>query len=118
MQLFVRAVVEAADDVRDAEVDVVHDAREVIGGGSVFAEERDPVEALAELGSGLAVARLPLALAHRPIVPREPEPLKVADDLLLPARHVPLRIGVVDPEQHPVAEAAVGDGAEGVTDVQ
>ena len=68
--------------------------------------------------AGLAVALLPLALADRALLPGEPEPLEVADDLLLPARHVPLRIGVVDPQQHPVAEAAVGDGAEGVTDVQ
>ena len=68
--------------------------------------------------AGLAVALLPLALAHRALVPLEPEPLEVAEDLLLPARHVARRIGVVDPQQHPVAEAAVGDRAERVADVE
>jgi hypothetical protein len=72
----------------------------------------------ASLRAGLAVALLSLALANRAVLPGEPEPLEIADDLLFSARHVSLRIGVVDPEQHPVAEAAVGDGAEGVTDVQ
>ena len=118
VQLLVRPVVEAADDVRDAEVRVVDDAREVVGRGAVLAQQRDSVEALAQLRAGLAVALLPLALADRAVLPGEPEPLEVADDLLFSARHVSLRIGVVDPEQHPVAETAVGDGAEGVTDVQ
>ena len=118
VQLLVRAMVEAADDVRDAEVRVVDDAREVVGRGAVLAEQRDPVEALAELGARLAVAVLPLALPDGPVLPGEPEPLQVADDLLLPARHVPLRVGVVDPQQHPVAEAAVGDRTEGVSHVQ
>ena len=49
VQLLVRPVVEAADDVRDPEVDVVDDAREVIRRGSVLAQQRDPVEAVAEL---------------------------------------------------------------------
>ena len=41
VQVLVRTVVVAADDVRDPEVDVVDDAREVIGGRAVGAEERD-----------------------------------------------------------------------------
>ena len=40
VQLLVRAMVEAAHDVRDPEVDVVDDAREVVGRGAVLAEER------------------------------------------------------------------------------
>jgi A/G-specific adenine glycosylase len=90
----------------------------VVRGGAVFAEERDPVETVAESGRCLAVAVLPFALSHGSLVPSEPEPLEVADDLLLAARDVSLRIGVVDPEEHPVAERAVGDGAEGVPDVE
>src|SRR5207253_1234675 len=78
----------------------------------------DPVEALAELRSRLPVAFLPLALPHRPFVPFEPEPLEVVDDLRLPAGNVARGVRVVDPEQHPVAEAPVGDGAESVPDVQ
>ena len=111
-------MVEAANDVRDPEVCIVDDARKMIGRGAVLSDQRDPVEAIAELGAGLAVAVLPLALADRPLLPRQTEPLEVADDLLLPARHVSLRICVVDPQEHPVPEPAVGDGAEGVTDVQ
>src|SRR5207244_1257526 len=111
-------MVEAADDVRDPEVDVVDDAREVICGTAVLADQRDPVEALAELAAGFPVTVLPLALASRPFCPAEAEPLEVADDLPLPAGHVPPGVGVVDPQKHPVAEPTVGDCAESVTDVQ
>ena len=99
VERLVRPVVVAADDVRDPEVDVVHDAREVVGRRAVLAHERDAVEALAELRARLEVPFSPLALAHRPFVPGEPEPLEVAQQRLLPARHVARRIGVVDPQQ-------------------
>jgi A/G-specific adenine glycosylase len=118
MERLVRPVVEAAHDVRDPEVDIVDDGRELIGRRAVLAQQRDAVEAIPERGSGLAVTLLALTLPHRPLVPLEPEPLKVADDLLLAAGHVPSGVGVVDPEEHPVAEHPVGDGAEGVPDVQ
>ena len=59
-----------------------------------------------------------IALPDRPVVPDDPEPLEVRHELLLPARHVPGRIGVVDPQQHPVAAPPVGDGREGAADVQ
>ena len=59
-----------------------------------------------------------LARAHRSLVPLHAEPLEVADDRLLAAGHVPGRIGVVDPQQQPVAERAVRDGAERVPDVE
>ena len=118
VQRLVRPVVEAADDVGDAEVDVVDHGGELIGGTSVGAEERDSVEAVAELGARLPVALRALALAHRALVPLEPEPLQVPDDLLLAPREVPSRIRVVDAEQHPVAQLPVCDGAEGVPDVQ
>jgi len=102
VELLVRAMVETADDMRDPEVRVVDDAREVIRRSSVLAQQRDPVEALAELCARFAVAVLSLALPYRPVFPLEAEPLKVADDLLLPAGHVPLWVGVVDPQEHPV----------------
>ena len=47
VELLVRPVVVAADHVRDPEVDVIDDARQVVGRTSVLADERDPVEALA-----------------------------------------------------------------------
>ena len=118
MQLLVGAVVVAAHDVRDPEVDVVHDACEVVGRRAVLAQKRHAVEALAQLPARLDVAFPPLALAHRPLVPLDSEPLEVAQQLLLTAGHVARRVGVVDPEQQPVAEAAVGDRAERVPDVQ
>jgi A/G-specific adenine glycosylase len=118
VQLLVRAVVEAPDYVRDPEVRVVDDAGQVVGGSAVFPEQGDAVEALAERSTGLAVAILALGLSYRPFVPLKPEPVEIADDLLLAAGNVSLRIGVVDPKQHPVAECAIGDGAEGVPDVK
>ena len=114
----VRTVVVAADDVRDAEIDVVDDRRELVRRRAVLAQERDALEPVAERRADLAMAVGALALAHRPLVPRDAEPLEVGDDRLLPALDVPRRIGVVDAEKHPVAEAAVRDRAERVADVK
>src|SRR6266536_4738983 len=100
----------------DPEVHVVDDAREVVRGRPVLAEQRDPIEALAELGAGLAVTVLSLTLPDGPFLPSQAEPFEVAHDLPLPTWHVPLRIGVVDPQEHPVAQPAVGDRADDVTD--
>ena len=105
VQRLVRPVVVAADHVRDPEVDVVDDARKVVGRGPVLAQERDAVEAVAERRRCLAVALGSLALPHRPLVPREAEPVEVAEDLLLAAGHVPRGVGVVDPQQHPVPQS-------------
>src|SRR5262249_59345732 len=55
VELFVRAVLAAADDQVDAEVDVVDDAREVVRRRPVVAHERDAVEAIAELRGRLEV---------------------------------------------------------------
>ena len=117
VQVLVRPVVVAANDVGDPEVDVVHHARKVIGRRAVLADERDSVEAVAERRRGLEVALAPLALAHRALVPGNAEPLEVAEQLLLAAGDVARRVGVVYPQQHPVAEGAVGDRAERVADV-
>ena len=118
VERLVRPVVVAAEHVSDPEVDVIYDAGQVVGRRPVLAQQRDAVEALAEPLCRLDVPRAALALTHRPLVPREPEPLEVAQQILLPARHVAGRVGVVDPEQQPVAERAVGDGAERVAHVQ
>src|SRR5262249_58568058 len=113
-----RAVVEAAHDVRDPEVDVVDDRGKLVRRAAVRPQERDSVETLAELRTGFAVPLRALALAHRSLVPLEPEPAEVADDLLLPTGHVPGGVGVVDSQQHPVPESPVRDRAEGVADVE
>ena len=78
----------------------------------------DALEAVAERRPHLAVPVGALALAHRPFVPRDAEPLEVGDDRLLPARDVARRIGVVDAQEHPVAEPPVRDRAERVADVE
>ena len=97
-------VVVAADDVRDAEVDVVDHRRQLIRGRAVLAQQGQAIEAVAERGTGLAMALGALALPHRSLVPRDPEPLEIAEDRLLPARDVARSVGVVDAQEHPVAE--------------
>jgi A/G-specific adenine glycosylase len=111
-------MVVAADDVRDPEVDVVDDARKVVCGRAVLAQERDPVEAVSDALGRLAVARAALALPDGPLVPLDLEPAEVVEDRLLAARKVPSGVGVVDPQQHPVAEGAVRHRAKGVADVK
>ena len=120
VQLLVRTMVVAADDVRDPEVNVVDDARKVVGRCAVVAPERQSVEALRQacLPRRLAVTLGSRGRPHRPFVPLDAEPAQVLDDRLLPARDVARGIGVVDPEQHPLAEVARRDRAECVADVQ
>ena len=83
----------------DLEIHVVHDTGEVVGRRSVLAQKRHPVEAFAQIPAGLDMAFPPLALPHRTLVPLDPEPLEVAQQFLLTARHVARRVGVVDPDQ-------------------
>ena len=61
---------------------------------------------------------LALALPHRPFVPGDAQPLEVADDLTLAVLDGARRIRVVDPEQEPVAERAVGRGGQRIADVK
>ena len=89
VQGLVRAVVVAADHVRDPEVDVVDDAREVVRRPPVLTDERDPVEALAQSLRGLEIAIDAVALPGRSVVPDDAEPFEIGDELLLPALHVP-----------------------------
>ena len=113
VQRLVRPMVEAAHHVRDREVHVVDDAREVVGRRAVLSHERDPVETVAEQLCRLEVPLAPVALPHRPLLPRGAEPLEVADELLLPAGQVATRVGVVDPEQEPVTQPPVRDRGQG-----
>ncbi len=118
VECLVGAVVRAANDVSDPELDVVDDAREVVGGCAVLTHERDPLEAVAERATGLEVLLAAVALTDRPLVPDDPEPLEVAYELLLPAGKVAPRIGVVDPEQEPVATAPVRHRGEGTAEMK
>ncbi len=118
VERLVGPVVVAAHDVRDAEVDVVDHRREVIRGRAVLAQQGQAVEPVAQRSTGLAMAFCPLALPDRPLVPRDPEPLEIAEDRLLAARDVARSVGVVDPQQHPVAQPAVSDRAQGIAEVE
>jgi hypothetical protein len=83
-----------------------------VGRAAVRPQELHALEAVGQSRSGLAVALAALALPDRALVPLDAEPAEILEDRLLPARKVPGRIGVVDPQQKAAAEVAVGDGAE------
>ncbi len=90
LELRARQEVLAADDVCDPEVEIVDDGGELVGRPAVGADERGASEAQGALGvGGSDLARglqMPLgsvALPERPLVPADPEPLEVAEDLLL-----------------------------------
>jgi hypothetical protein len=129
VQPTVGEVILPADDVRDAEVGVVHDAGEVVGGAAVGADERDPPEADGALAvlfpdrdRGLAMALGPFALPDGAFLEADPEPLEVGEDPLFRARHAPRCVRVVDAQdQHPavlVREAPVGHGGERAAEVE
>ena len=118
LQRFVRPVVVAAHDVRDAEVDVVDDRRELVRRRAVLAQESDAFEPVPERRSHLAVPLRPVALPHGPLVPGDPEPFQVLQDRVLPTRNVPRRIGVVDPKEHPLAQVPIRDRAERVAEME
>ena len=130
LQLGVRAMVAAADDVRDLEVDVVDRARELVRRRAVGAQQRRPPEAQRALGVGLADLVRRLAMAHEaarsgargPSSQRDAEPLEVGGDRLGAAFDVARRVGVVDPQEQRAAvlvgEAAVRDRAERVAEME
>ena len=119
VQLLVGTMVGAAHDVRDLVLDVVDHGGEMVGRGPVRPQQRDPAEPVAAepLHRG-AVLILALALPHRPFVPGDAQPFEVADDLTLAVLDGARWIGVVDPQQEPVAERAVGRGGQRVADVK
>ena len=133
LHLLVGPVVGAADDVGDAEVEIVGDRGELIGRRAVGTGERRSSEPDRAVGiahrpgverqrCGLGVPLGALALAERAFVPADPEPVEIGEDRLLAAGHVALRVGVVDPEdEHAgvrVRIGAVGGGAEGVPEME
>ena len=89
-------------------------------GDAVVAPEHHALEALRQPGGvrRLEVALRAIALADRALVPLDPEPAQVVEDRLLAPGQVPGEVGVVDAQQHPVAEPPVRDRAERVADVQ
>ena len=120
MQLLVGPMIGPADHVRDCEVMIVDDAREVECGSTVVAPQHHAVEALVDTRGprGLEVPVGPVALANGPFVPPDAEPAEVAEDRLLAADHVSSRIRVVDAKKQPVAEPSVRHCTERVADMQ
>ena len=125
LELGVRAVVGASNHVRDPEVVVVDHARKVIGRAAVRPEERRAPEAegtvriqLPRDGRGLAVPVRAFALANRAVVPCDSDPVEVGEDLLDGALDLPGAVGVVDPEQKPVAPAPVRHGGQGAAEME
>ena len=129
LQLGVRAMVGAADDVRDLEVEIVDGAGKLVGRRAVGAQQRglpEPERAfcirLADRVRRLAMAHIPLALAHRSLVPVEAEPAEVGLDRLGAALDVACCIRVVDPQEEApvvvVGEPPVRDRAQRAAEVQ
>ncbi len=120
VQRLVRPVIRPADHVRDPEVQIVDDTREMERRRPIVAPEHHALEALGQsrLLGRADVALGARALPDRPLLPADPEPAQVVEHTCFAAGDVALRIGVVDPQQQPVAEIPVGDRAEGVSDVE
>ena len=120
VQLLVGAMIGPADHMRDPEVDVVDDARQMEGRRPFVAPQHHALEPLRQ--SGRARRReVPLgavALPHGAVVPHDPEPDEVVEDRLLAPGQVAREVGVVDPQEHPVAEPPVRNCAHRVADVQ
>ena len=132
----VREVILPADHVRDREVGVVDNRGEVIGRRAVCADQRRPAlfaepkralllvgcAALEEPRRSVAVPLAALTLAKRALVPPDPEPLEIGEDLCLGIRLGPPRIGVVDAQDENTAvlvrEPPVRDGRERAAEVQ
>ena len=112
-------MVGAANHVRDLEIVVVDDTREMVGRAAIRPKERRAPEAegavcvrLPHHGGGLAVPVGTLALANRAVVPGDADPLQVGKDFLDGALDLPRAVGVVDPKQEPVATPPVRDGRQ------
>ena len=118
VQRLVRAVVVATHDVGDAEVDVVDDRREVIRRRPVLAQQREPVEPVAERrpSSRCRSARsLCRTGPSSQAIPSHSRSSRIASS---PPGTLRARVGVVDPQQHPVAEPPIRDGAQRVAEME
>jgi hypothetical protein len=136
VELEVRPVVAAADDVGDLELEVVDNRRELVRSRAVRPEESravapEPDRSLVLLRRftgreralrGFPVERAALALTDWAFVDDDAEPLEIADDRLLSTRDAPLRVGVVDPQdEHAaalVSETPVGDRCQRIPKVE
>ena len=120
VQLLVGAVIRTADHMRDLVVHVVDDARQVEGRRAFVAPQHHAVETLRQPGRPrrFEMTLRAVALADGPIVPVDAEPAQVLEDRLLTPGQVAGGVGVVDAEQHPIAEPPVRDSAHRVADVQ
>ena len=125
LELGVRAVVGTADDVRDLEVVIVDDTRQVRRRAAVRAEERRSPEAdgavrvgLPHHGGGFAMPFGPLALPNGAVVPGDTDPLQVGEDLLDGAVDLACAVGVVDPKQEPVTTAPVCNRRKGAAEME
>ena len=87
VQRLVRPVIGTSDDVRDPEVEVVDDARQVERRRAVVAPEHHALEALRQPGfpGRLQMALGARALPRRPVVPDDPEPAQIVEHALLAA---------------------------------
>jgi len=92
----------------------------VEGRRAVVTPEHHALEALGQArgARSLQVPFGPLALPDGTLVPLDPEPAKVVEDPVLTAREIPRRVGVVDPQEQVLSEAAIRHGAERIADVQ
>ena len=126
VQRLVRAVIDPAYDVRDAEVDVVDGARELVGRGpvarrSVTPSRRSAPSASRRAGTDSAASGGAPPLAPDAPGPRPSRPRASEGPRRSPAgagRDVPGRVRVVDPQKHPIAEPPVRDSRECVADVE
>ena len=103
-------MVGAADDVGDAEVEVVSHSCELVRRGPIGAQQRHPAEAERPVGitRGRAAALRGVgrrvvdgstfALADGALLPRDPEPVQILEDHGLAALDGARSVGVVDAE--------------------
>ena len=130
VQLGVRQVVAAPDDVRDRELRIVYHRGEVVRGAAVRPQQRrialalEPdrtaivvrMTLLEQSRGGIAIETESVALPERPLVPDHAQPFEVAQDAGLGLGIDPSDVGVVDPQGEQagalVGEAPVRDRGE------
>ena len=137
VQREIRPVVGAADDVRDAELEIVDNGRELVGRCAVLAQERrtrlgnEPHRPVRRVGRGARLEH-PLgrgrvdgpavALADRSLVPPDLEPSEIGEHGALPTRDGARRVGVIQAQDElpatGICERTVRDGVERIADVQ
>ena len=137
LHLEIRPVVRSANHVRDPEVEVVDDGRELVRGAcrrarrSVVPSRASRTEPSSSRSAPPAPSARAAASAYTsprslcrtgPFVELDAEPGEIVEDRLLPTLDGSRRIGVVDPQHHDAAvrvrEAAVRDRGQRVAEVE